>query len=179
MTRDNREEGFRTQVFHNISRSAIDMEVAASVVGLILAAATVYKNIDSLISTYTNMPDIAQEILAEVRDFEYALKRLRTRIAKRNEMTPLGAMATDATQLAITLASCTLTFSQLERIIDELMPRRVKQLVGPQERRLPAGQMSVYSRLRWNWENSNLTILVRRIQQHKTTLTLLLTIWMR
>ncbi|KAH0603981.1 uncharacterized protein H6S33_007012 [Morchella sextelata] len=143
------------------------MDVAASVVGLLLAASTAYTTIDNFISACTNAPDIAQEILAEVRDFEYALTRLRARISKREEMTPLGAMATDATQLAVTLASCTLTFSQLERIIDGLMPKRA-----------PVKEMSVYSRLRWTWENSNLTILVRRIQQHKATLTLLLTIWM-
>jgi hypothetical protein len=160
------------------------MDVAASVVGLLLAASTVYTTTDNFISACTNAPDIAQEILAEVRDFEYALKRLSTRISKREGMTPLGAMATDATQLAVTLASCTLTFSQLERIIDGLMPKRVKRFPvvvghGDELPEAPVKEMSVYSRLRWTWENSNLTILVRRIQQHKTTLTLLLTIWMR
>ncbi|KAI5842182.1 hypothetical protein DFP73DRAFT_596202 [Morchella snyderi] len=140
------------------------MEVAASLVGLHLAATTVCSTIQRFVSACLNAPDIAREILAEVRDFQYALNRLRDRMSKREEMTPLGSMATDATQLAITLASCTLTFSQLERIVDGLAPKETKE-------------MSVYSRLRWTWENSNLTILVRRIQQHKSTLTLLLIIW--
>ncbi|KAI5839401.1 hypothetical protein DFP73DRAFT_587552 [Morchella snyderi] len=167
------------------------MDVAASVVGLTLAASTVYKALDNLVSACANAPDVAQEILAEIRDFEYALNRLRTRLSNRGEMTPLGAMATDATQLAVTLASCTLTFSQLERIVDGLTSKRVREpivanrsedlfatdIIEDLSAKRRGKQMSVYSRLRWAWENTNLTILIRRVQQHKTTLTLLLTIW--
>lgn len=178
MAWDNWQAGFRTQLFPNIS--TVNMEVAASVCGLILAASTVCGTIRTFISDCRNAPDIAEEILAEVRDFGYALGELNPRILGRSEISPLGARATDATQLAITLASCTLTFSQLERIIDGLTTKRVKSPAAPS---LIPGEMdtemSVYGRLRWSWENSNLTILVRRIQQHKLTLTLLLTIWTR
>lgn len=50
--------------------------MAAPIVGLLLAGATVFETLEKFISRYTGAPALAQEVYVEVRDFRYALRRL-------------------------------------------------------------------------------------------------------
>lgn len=142
------------------------MEVASAIVGLLLAGAKVYTTLETFVSNCKDAPDVAQEMLGEVRDVQYALRRLRKYTEKPTQITPLGAVATDTGHLSLTLGSCMATFSQLERTVDRLIPA-------------PTSEMTIYGRVRWAQANGRISELLRRLQRHKATITMLLTIWIR
>jgi hypothetical protein len=142
------------------------MELASAVVGLLLAGTKVCLTLEAFVSNCKDAPGLAQEMLGEVRDFQYALRRLRKYTERPTQITPLGAVATDVGHLSLTLGSCMATFSQLERTVDRLIP-------------VPSPEMSMFSKLRWARATPKISELVRRLQQHKATITMLLTIWIR
>jgi hypothetical protein len=140
------------------------MEAAASIIGLVAIGLKVYVTLEGFVSTCKDAPEIAKVTRDEVRDFWYALHRLRPFVERTADITPLGAAATDAPQLSLTLGSCMITFSEVEKLLDRLLPK---------------AEMNYIGRIRWTVSGAGLTQLIKRIQQHKNTLNLLLTIWMR
>lgn len=144
------------------------MEAAASVIGLVAVGAKVYVTLHRFISSCKDAPSIAQVTCDEVRDFRYAVEQLRPYIAGSSEITPLGLAITDVQQLSLTLASCIVTFSQMEKALNHLLP--ADRLVDSPPR------LTIVERVRWRISAGDLSQLLTRIQQHKATLTLLLTI---
>lgn len=142
------------------------MEVAASVVGLLAVVAKVSSVLHQFISGCIDAPLIAQTTCDEVSDFGYALSKLQPYIDGSSPIKLLGASMTDVNQLSVTLAACVVTFSRMEKTMDRLMPPT-------------GGGMDPLSRLRWSWAEKGISQLVQRLQQHKLSLTLLLTIWIR
>lgn len=143
-----------------------EMEVAASLVGLLAVGAKIGMTLHEFVSNCADAPTIAQTISDEIRDFRFALSKLQPYVRKNNpsQMTLLGASMTDVNHLSLTISSCIVTFGRLEKIVDKLKP---------------GNQMDTLTRLKWSWSETAISQLVQRLQQHKITLTLLLTIWLR
>ncbi|KAI5842129.1 ankyrin repeat-containing domain protein [Morchella snyderi] len=140
------------------------MEVAASIVGLLTAAANVYSTLSAFLSACHDAPTIAQTTSDELRDFHYALLKLRDQVWQSKNITPLGRATTDTSQLILTLASAMTTLAQVEKTLDPLLAQPKK--------------MDYIRRIRWGLADSDLSKLLTRIQSHKLTLNLLLTIWL-
>lgn len=142
------------------------MEAAASMIGLIAVGAKVYSVLHQFISNCADAPLVALSTCDEVRDFGYAISKLQPYVEGKTPIKLLGASMTDVDQLSLTLASCVITFSRLEKVMDRLLPRN-------------QAAFSTFDRLKWSLAEDNVTQLVTRLQQHKASLTLLLTIWLR
>jgi hypothetical protein len=140
------------------------MDVASAIVGLLGVGAQVYSTLNTFVSTCQDAPFIAHTTRDEVRDFHYALDRLRHYVWQREQITPLGRATTDTTQLRLTVASSMATFNQVEKILNRLLVQ---------------SKMDYIQRIRWALSDGDLAKLLTRIQQHKVTLILLLTIWSR
>ncbi|KAH0604059.1 uncharacterized protein H6S33_007090 [Morchella sextelata] len=138
------------------------MDVASAIVGLLGVGAQVYSTLNTFVSTCQDAPFIAHTTRDEVRDFHYALDRLRHYVWQREQITPLGRATTDTTQLRLTVASSMATFNQVEKILNRLLVQ---------------SKMDYIQRIRWALSDGDLAKLLTRIQQHKVTLILLLTIW--
>lgn len=140
------------------------MEVAASIVGLLAVGAKVCRTLQQFISSATNAPLLAHTLQDEARDFGFALAKLQPYVDGASSMTLLGASSTDVNQLSLTLAAAVVTISRLEEKMDRVIPH---------------GPMTTVYRLKWIFAESDLNQLVHRLQQHKSTMSLLLTIWIR
>jgi hypothetical protein len=153
------------------------METAAAIIGLVAIGAEVFKTLGTFISGCKDAPSIAQITYNEVCEFNFALQRVQDILLKKQEgveISELGKSVTDVSHLTFTLSSCVSTFSEVERMLDRLMPRQEKILGSPS----PLPQLGYRKRIRWTMAGGNLSELIRRIQQHKISLTLLLTIWL-
>lgn len=141
------------------------MEAVASVVGLLAAVAQIYSTLNRLVSSAVDAPLLAHTLHDEVRDFKFTLGRLQPYVDGSSSITLLGASPTDLDHLAMTLAACEATFARLEKKMLRL--------------RAQDGRMTAMNRMLWLFAEPDLVLLVGRLQQHKTTMTLLLTIWIR
>ncbi|RPB06515.1 hypothetical protein P167DRAFT_580420 [Morchella conica CCBAS932] len=139
------------------------MEVAASIVGLLTAASKVYTTLSAFLSSCRDAPIIAQTTSDEIRDFHYALLKLRDCVWQGKNITPLGRATTDTSQLILTLVSSMTTLAQVEKTLDPLLAQP---------------KMDYIRRIRWSLADNDLVKLLTRIQSHKLTLNLLLTIWL-
>ncbi|KAL0639010.1 hypothetical protein Q9L58_001891 [Maublancomyces gigas] len=149
------------------------MEVAASIVGHLAAGVRVCNVLHSAISSTIDAPLLARTLCDEVRDFGYALTKLMPYVDGSSPITLLGASTTHSDHLSLTLAGCVVTFSLLEKKIDRVITQQHSMTTMDRLR------WTTMDRLRWTFAESDLTQLVNRLQQHKSTMTLLLTIWIR
>lgn len=141
------------------------MEAVASVVGLLAAGIRVYSALNRLISSAIDAPLLAHTLHDEVRDFRFMLGKLQPYVDGSSSITLLGGSETDVDHLAMTLVACETTFARLEKKMLRL--------------RVYDGRMTAMNRMMWSLGEPDLALLVGRLQQHKTTMTLLLTIWIR
>lgn len=140
------------------------MEAAASIVGLLAVAAQIYTGLHNFTSTCIDAPMVAQVTCDEVNEFRYVLEKLQPYVDGSTAITLLGASMTDVNHLSVALATCVNTFSRLEKMIDKLIPAR---------------GMDIWARMKWARAEPEIGQLVQRLQQHKSSLQLLLTIWIR
>lgn len=142
------------------------METGSAIVGLLAVGAKLGLILHNFLSKCSDAPLIVESVSCEIRDVRFALSKLQPYI--RNDsptpITLLGSAMTDVHHLSLTLSSCIITFSQLEKIIDKLKL---------------SGKMDTVTRLKWTWYEGSVTQLMDRLQKHKLTLNLLVTIWIR
>lgn len=140
------------------------METAASVAGLVAVAAKTYSILHQFTSDCIDAPSIATEIRDEVRDFQYTLKKLQP-YAQQPPLTKLlDASPGDTSQLSLVLTTCSETPPKLQQQLDLLAP---------------SSRMNTLHRVRWVFAQATMAHLVQLLQSHKTSLTLILTIWQR
>lgn len=147
------------------------MEVAASIAGLLAAGAQLYSTMEWMISTCIDAPSVAHTTYNEVRDFRYVLVKLKRYVDGSEPITLLGASMIDVDHLSLLLSACVFTFSQLERKLDRLFVR-------PDDYPTPR-KMDTLTRLKWLMGQGDIVQLVGHLQQHKSSLNILLTmlIW--
>lgn len=147
------------------------MEVAASIVGLLAAGAKIAMTLDHLISTLVDAPLVAHTTCNEVRDFHYALTKLKPYVDGTSPLPLLGSKVLDVQHLSLILAASVFTFLLLEKKLDPLLGGKDKL----EERAAPRG-MNAITRLRWLRVEAGINQLVQHVQQHKLSLNTLLTV---
>ena len=96
------------------------LSAAASIVGILGAAATVSPILKTIIDTVKDAPQLAQNVLVEVSDITACLRQLQTFLLGTANISRSRAALLMVDQVAVTLTNCVMIFSELEEIIDEL-----------------------------------------------------------
>ena len=136
------------------------MSAAASIIGLLGAAAKVSEVLLKFIGNVKGAPKLAQNVLMEVSDVSACLNQLQRYLQ--------GALTTSASQeqllmveqLVVTLSNCVLIFSELEETVDSLKPSE---------------PMQPWRLAQWLFKEQAISALMVRIQQSKLSLSLMLT----
>jgi ankyrin repeat protein len=145
------------------------MEVGAAIVGLIVAGAQISAALHRFISGCTNAPAAAHSIYQEVNEFRIVLQKLQY-IVSSTELEPLDnakASLIDTGPISITLVQCVCTFSELEK---ELKRMKLDEL------NLEGKKLGVWHRMKWNFMEQTMSTMISRIQNHKNSLGLLLSV---
>ncbi|KAH0541711.1 hypothetical protein FGG08_003803 [Glutinoglossum americanum] len=137
------------------------LSVAASVVGLLLAGGKM-AGLLSKMTSLTDAPALARAVLTEMSDISAALRHTQDFLR--------GAIAVPAERrqyillehLVATLTGCVTTYSELEPIVDSL--------------RIGASDMGAFDRVKWSVKENEIRDIVQRLQNHKSSLNLMLTI---
>ena len=136
------------------------LSVAASVVGLLGAGAAVTKFLASVISA-GDAPSLAKRVLAEVTDLTAALQHVQQYISGRAQSSTERQSMVLLEHVLTTLTGCVLTFSELQSTLSRLSID---------------SNMGTYDRMKWIRQQPRIGALVQRLQNHKSSLTLILTI---
>ena len=134
------------------------LSVAAGVTGVVIAAA----QISSLLFKFTNStiaaPKQAQVVLTEVRDIGGILSNLQSFLIGQDLPDRSRTSLLKVEKVVTIVSGCVITFSELEKLLDELK----------------MGHLDIMDRLKWARKESAITGLIQRLQNHKTSLSLVL-----
>ncbi|KAH0538887.1 hypothetical protein FGG08_004543 [Glutinoglossum americanum] len=136
------------------------LSVAASVVGLLIAAGKMAQSLKQLTSL-ADAPSSAKAVLTEMSDMAAALEHLQDYLNGTTSVPAGRGQFILLEHVVVTLTGCVTTYSELELIIDSVH-------VDP--------EMGAFDRIKWAVKEKEILDIVRRIQNHKSSLTLMLTI---
>ena len=136
------------------------LSVAASVAGLIHVSAKVIK----IISDTAGASNAARSVLAEARDLQSILHQLQGFISNFEEQRNDQRSTIRIEQLVATLTGCVCVFSELDKVLEELNNRDAGSL------------LRLWDSAKWALKDSVIGRILSELQQHKASLTLMLTI---
>ncbi|KAI1366498.1 hypothetical protein F5Y08DRAFT_133729 [Xylaria arbuscula] len=137
------------------------LSVAASVVGLLAAGGKMTSLLFTVITKWRDSPALARSILFEVADISAALGQLQEYLSNRLQASAERGSLIMFDQLLTTLTGCVTTYSDIQFILTAL---NISE------------DMTSFDRIRWMRQEDQLNTLVQRLQSHKSSLTLMLTI---
>ncbi|KAI0421682.1 hypothetical protein F5X98DRAFT_329061 [Xylaria grammica] len=137
------------------------LSVAASVVGLIAAGGKVAALLCKVVDKYKDSEALAESILLEVEGVSTALGHLQSFLRDGAEAAPERGNLILLDQVLTTLTGCVTTYSDIQFILAGL---NISENTG------------TFNRVKWMSQESRLNTLVQRLQSHKLSLTLMLTI---
>lgn len=124
-----------------------------------MAGVQISSTIQQLVSGSASAPSVAQAVQSEIHDFVVVLSQLQPLILGTAFANISRASMIDVDQVLVTLTGCVCTFSELEKEVNGLG--------------LATG---IRNRLKWALAESTISQLVQRLQNHKASLNLMLTI---
>ena len=136
------------------------LSIAAGVVGILTAAAQISTILIQFTKASRNAPNQARHIITEVSDTSVILSQLQSFLLgyeynDRSRTSLLGVH-----QVVTLVSSCVKTFSELEKILDGLK----------------TNDMSVLDHVKWARQETEIMAIVQRLQNHKASLSLILSI---
>lgn len=137
------------------------ISVAASIVGLLGAAAKVSDVLFKFIGNVKEAPKLAQSVLMEVSDVSACLKQLQIYVQGRLSRSSTQEELLMAEQLVVALSNCVLVFSELEETVESLKP---------------AEPMQPWRMAQWIFKEQAISALMVRMQQSKLSLSLMLSV---
>ena len=136
------------------------LSVATGIVGVVTAAAQVSILLTRFTKSTIAAPQQAQVVLAEVSDIGEILSQLQSFLLGRTSPKRSRASLLKVDKVVNIVSGCVLTFSELERLLDEMK----------------TDDLDVLDRLKWARKESVVVDLIRRLQNHKASLSLVLNI---
>ena len=136
------------------------LSITAGVVAILSAAAQISSLVIDFSRTVESAPSQAQVVITEVNDISGILPQLRSFLTGNVSIERSRAAILQVDQVVSIVSSCLLTFSELERLIDGFR----------------GGRVGAINRLHWARNESKIQDLVQRMQTHKASLSLILTI---
>lgn len=136
------------------------LSIAAGVVGVLHAAAEV----SSLLIRFTRAskyaPANARQIMTEVSDISGILTHLQSFLLGKEFADRSRTALLQVEHIVTIVSGCVLTFSELEKLLDELK----------------ADDLSVLDRIKWARKRTEIMAIVTRLQNHKSSLSLMLSV---
>ena len=139
------------------------LSIAAGVVGLITACTQISSLLFKLTKECRYAPHQARIVLVEVSDTGNILSQLQSFLLSVETLEKSRASLVQVEQVVATLTGCVSTISELEVLLDELK----------------SGPMNILDRLKWAKKAPVMNEMVKRLQSHKLSLSLMLAIFNR
>lgn len=136
------------------------MSAAASIVGLLGAAAKVSEVLLKFIGSVKGAPKLAQNVLMEVSDVSACLNQLQRYLQGALSVSNSQEQLLMVEQLVVTLSNCVMIFSELEETVESLKPPE---------------PMQPWRLAQWLFKEQTISALLVRLQQSKLSLSLMLT----
>jgi len=137
------------------------LSAAASIVGLLGAAATITTILKAIVATVKHTPQLVANLLIEVSDIASCLGQLQAFLSGAVAISRSRKSLLMVDQIAVTLTNCVLIFSELEETIEKL--------------KLNPPILPATIRLRFTSKEAAITKLLTRLHASKLSLTLMLT----
>lgn len=137
------------------------LSVAASVVGLLSVAAKIFHQLRTLWTGASGAPKSAQEVLLEVSTISVCLSQMQSFLLGTAEISRSRTSILMVEQVLVCLTDCVSTFSELEKILDNL---------GATQQ-----PMRKVDQFRWALKESVISKILGRLQAAKLSLNLMLT----
>ena len=138
------------------------ISVAASILGLVGAAAKITLYLNALATSVKTAPKLAQSVLLEVSDVSICLSQLQRLLLGMERGSKSGEHLIMIEQLIVVLSNCVSIFSELEEILESL------NLMG--------GTTLYKTKIAsWLRRQDSISTLLIRLQASKQSLTLIVT----
>lgn len=136
------------------------ISVAASLVGLIGAAAKISSILNSVVRSATTAPKLAQNILIEVNGITVCLNQLQTFLMHTQTTHRSQESLVLVDQVLVILSDCVLIFSELEQNLD---PLKVEE------------PWLAHRAVKWMLREKDIAATLTRLQSSKLSLSLMMT----
>lgn len=136
------------------------LSIAAGIVGVITAAAQMSVLLTKFTKSTIAAPQQAQVVLTEVSDIRGILSHLQTFLLGSDSPNRSRTSLLKVEKVVTIVGGCVHTFSELERLLDELKTE----------------DLDVLDRLKWARKEPVIVSLIDRLQNHKASLSLVLNI---
>lgn len=148
-------------IFRNNLTTMDPLSVSASVVGLLGAGAKITSCLWTFATNARDAPQLARHLVFEVADITAALGSLQAYVCGQAQAPGERGALILLEHVLTTLTGCVTTFSDLQSLMDQLN-------LSP--------DMGTIDKMKWARQESNITAIVQRLQNHKSSLTLMLTV---
>ena len=136
------------------------LSIATGVIGVVTAASQITNLLIKFTEANKNAPAHAQHIITEVNDIRSIISQLQSYIDAREATDSSRTSLLKIDQLVAILSGCVLTFSELEKLLDQMKVE----------------DMAILDRVKWVRKETEILRLVQRLQNHKVSLSLMLNI---
>lgn len=136
------------------------LSVAAGVVGVLTAAAQISSRLVRFARTVKAAPEQARVVATEVSDLSGILSHLQSFLLGHEHSHQSRTALLQVDQLVTVVSGCVLTFQELEKLLDDFEIEK----------------MAAMCCARWARKESIVTNLIQRLQNHKSSLSLMLNI---
>lgn len=136
------------------------ISVAASLVGLLGAAAKVSSILNSVIKGARTAPKLARNALIEVTDITVCLNQLQTILLRTQTTHQSQESLILVDQVLVILSDCVLIFSELEQTLD---PLRIEE------------PWQAHRAVKWMLREKDVAAILTRLQSSKASLSLIMT----
>jgi hypothetical protein len=137
------------------------LSVGSAVVGLLAAGGKLTTCLFDIANKINEAPSLAQSLLWEVADISAALGHIQKYVLGTKAITSERGALILLEHVFTSLTGCVATYSDLQTILDGLN-------IDP--------GMGLFDRIKWVRQESSLQTSLQRLQSHKLSLTLMLTI---
>lgn len=136
------------------------LSISASIVGLLTAGVAITNTLRIVVREYKDAPKVSRSVQQEVAEIAAALRSLSSYLDRKARASPGREALILLEHVLTTLTGCVLTYSDLQTLLDSLQHSPKK----------------VFDKLKWARNEKQITVLVSRLQNHKSSLTMMLTI---
>lgn len=137
------------------------ISVAASLVGLLVAAAKISLTLNDFIARVKEAPKLATTVLREIADMSTCLSRVQSLLLRDDTLNASNRSFLMVEDLIVVLSNCVLVFSELEKLVDGLDPNQ---------------SIRTSEILRWTMREKAIATLLFRLQTSKTSLNLMISV---
>ncbi|KAL9614183.1 MAG: hypothetical protein Q9167_001335 [Letrouitia subvulpina] len=135
------------------------ISVAASIVGLLAAAAKISMVLNDFITKVREAPKLARTVLLEIADISACLNQVQSLLLGAGKVNVSNQSLLMVDEVVVVLSNCVVIFSELEELAESLKPDQ------------PIKPIDI---LKWTMKEKAVTALLLRLQSSKTSLSLMI-----